>query len=116
MVNWEAITDGVRPLTPEAIRALESEVAQLTHLINDLHDLALADGGNLRYQFHRVDLASLLEDTLESYQGTFEQHGNPDPQRYQRPGTTGSGPDTYPPVTGQPAAEQPQVHRGKRLP
>ncbi|MCG8392701.1 MAG: ATP-binding protein [Pseudomonadales bacterium] len=71
----EAITDGVRPLTPEAIRALESEVAQLTHLINDLHDLALADGGNLRYQFHRVDLASLLEDTLESYQGTFEQHG-----------------------------------------
>jgi two-component system sensor histidine kinase BaeS len=48
-------------------------VAQLTHLINDLHDLALADGGNLRYQFHRDDLADLLVEVVDSYHNSFSQ-------------------------------------------
>ena len=69
----EAISDGIRPLSPEFIKALEGEVAQLTHLINDLHDLALADGGNLRYQFHREDLADLLGEVVDSYRNSFAQ-------------------------------------------
>ncbi|HCQ35682.1 MAG TPA: two-component sensor histidine kinase, partial [Alcanivorax sp.] len=52
----EAVVDGVRPLNHETIAALESEVRQLTHLVNDLHDLALADAGNLRYHFTALDL------------------------------------------------------------
>ncbi len=64
----EAISDGIRPLSQASIQSLEGEVAQLTHLINDLHDLALADGGNLRYQFHHEDLASLIDEVLNSYQ------------------------------------------------
>lgn len=69
----EAISDGIRPLSPESIKSLEGEVAQLTHLINDLHDLALADGGNLRYQFHREDLADLLNEVVDSYRNSFAQ-------------------------------------------
>ncbi|MGJ3255145.1 MAG: ATP-binding protein [Alcanivorax sp.] len=69
----EAISDGIRPLSPEFIKSLEGEVAQLTHLINDLHDLALADGGNLRYQFHRDDLADLLGEVIDSYRNSFSQ-------------------------------------------
>ena len=69
----EALCDGIRPLNQENLKGLESEVAQLTHLINDLHDLALADGGNLRYQFRLEDLSSLIEDVLDSYRGAFAQ-------------------------------------------
>lgn len=71
----EALIDGVRPLDLEAVKALESETTQLTHLINDLHDLALADGGNLRYQFQQHDLSALTLDVLDSYQHSFQQHG-----------------------------------------
>lgn len=70
----EALIDGIRPLNLDAIKALESETAQLTHLINDLHDLALADGGNLRYQFQSSDLATLVRDATDSYQHTLAQH------------------------------------------
>jgi len=69
----EALCDGIRPLNQENLKGLESEVAQLTHLINDLHDLALADGGNLRYQFRQEDLSSLVEEVLDSYRGAFAQ-------------------------------------------
>lgn len=71
----EALVDGVRPLNLEAIKALESETAQLAHLINDLHDLALADGGNLRYQFRQHDLVTLTTDVLDSYRHALSQHG-----------------------------------------
>lgn len=70
----EALVDGIRPLHLEAIKALESETTQLAHLIDDLRDLALADGGNLRYQFQQQDLARLVTDVLESYQHALAQH------------------------------------------
>ncbi|MFC6329923.1 ATP-binding protein [Alloalcanivorax gelatiniphagus] len=62
----EAMVDGVRPLNQDGIAALESQVRQLTHLVNDLHDLALADAGNLRYHFRQVDLDTLCEDALDA--------------------------------------------------
>src|SRR5699024_9343993 len=57
---------GVRPLNHDTIATLESEVRQLTHLVNDLHDLALADAGNLRYHFTDLDLDALCEDALDA--------------------------------------------------
>jgi two-component system, OmpR family, sensor histidine kinase BaeS len=62
----EAVVDGVRPLNHETIASLESEVRQLTHLVNDLHDLALADAGNLRYHFTALDLDALCEDAVDA--------------------------------------------------
>lgn len=69
----EALSDGIRPLTLDAIKALETETRQLTHLVNDLHDLALADGGNLRYQLVEEDLAQLTRDVLDSYRHLFDE-------------------------------------------
>ncbi|ASK34829.1 two-component sensor histidine kinase [Alcanivorax sp. N3-2A] len=71
----EAIVDGVRPLSADTIAALESEVRQLTHLVNDLHDLALADAGNLRYHFTGVDLDELCEDALDAVRPALARLG-----------------------------------------
>ncbi|EKF74236.1 phosphotransferase [Alcanivorax hongdengensis A-11-3] len=70
----EALSDGIRPVNQQALAGLEGQVAHLTHLINDLHDLALADGGNLRYHFTALDFSALLEDALDSYASSFELH------------------------------------------
>ncbi len=69
----EAVVDGVRPLNHDTIAALESEVRQLTHLVNDLHDLALADAGNLRYHFTALDLDALCEDALDAVGPAFSR-------------------------------------------
>ncbi|MDX1803860.1 MAG: ATP-binding protein [Alcanivorax sp.] len=71
----EALSDGIRPVNAQSLAALEGEVGQLTHLINDLHDLALADGGNLRYHFSTLDFSTLLADLLDHYQLSLQQHG-----------------------------------------
>ncbi|MEB5972581.1 envelope stress sensor histidine kinase BaeS [Pantoea dispersa] len=57
----EAMQDGVRKLTPEAITSLQSEVALLTQLVDDLHQLSLSDAGALAYRMQPVDVVSLLE-------------------------------------------------------
>ncbi|MGI9576241.1 ATP-binding protein [Alloalcanivorax xenomutans] len=71
----EAIQDGVRPMSKETISTLESEVRHLTHLVSDLHDLALADAGNLRYHFTRVGLDALCEDAVDAVRPAMQRHG-----------------------------------------
>ncbi|SPX52607.1 signal transduction histidine-protein kinase BaeS [Klebsiella pneumoniae] len=46
----EAIQDGVRRFTPESIPSLQAEVATLTKLVDDLHQLSMSDEGALAYQ------------------------------------------------------------------
>lgn len=63
----EAMQDGVRKLTPDAISSLQSEVALLTQLVEDLHQLSLSDAGALAYRKQPVDLVSLLEVVAGSF-------------------------------------------------
>jgi two-component system sensor histidine kinase BaeS len=56
----EALEDGVRPLTPEALGSLAGEVALLTKLVDDLHALSLADAGALAYHRRPTDLPECL--------------------------------------------------------
>jgi two-component system, OmpR family, sensor histidine kinase BaeS len=63
----EALEDGVRPLTREALASLRGEVTALSKLVNDLNQLALADVGALAYRKERVDLVPLLAQALDSY-------------------------------------------------
>lgn len=59
----EALQDGIRPLTPEAIESLLGDVLRLNRLTEDLYQLALSDQGALSYRKERVDpLAVLKED------------------------------------------------------
>ncbi|KOC88295.1 two-component system sensor histidine kinase BaeS [Winslowiella iniecta] len=57
----EAMQDGVRKLTPEALVSLQAEVVTLTKLVDDLHQLSLSDEGALAYRKSPTDVVSLLE-------------------------------------------------------
>ncbi|MGS8617113.1 two-component system sensor histidine kinase BaeS, partial [Salmonella enterica subsp. enterica serovar Infantis] len=48
--DLEAIQDGVRQVTPEAVTSLQAEVGTLTKLVDDLHQLSLSAEGALAYQ------------------------------------------------------------------
>ncbi len=63
----EAMQDGVRKLTPEAVVSLQSEVVVLTKLVDDLHQLSLSDAGALAYRKQPVDLVTLLEVVAGSF-------------------------------------------------
>ncbi len=67
----EALHDGLRPVTPATLESLQVEVTLLGKLVNDLHDLSLADVGGLAYRFEALDLSRHLEDCLRAFQDRF---------------------------------------------
>lgn len=71
----EALRDGIRPVDGAAMNALVGEAERLGHLVDDLHELSLADAGALSYHFAAVDLAALLEGTVERFRGRMQQAG-----------------------------------------
>lgn len=71
----EAIEDGVRPLTPAAVKSLQAEVQGLVQLVEDLNQLALAGTGSLSYRMRPTDLTELLADTTEGLSRRFAEHG-----------------------------------------
>jgi len=71
----EAIQDGVRALTPAALASLQTEVATLNKLIDDLYELSLADVGAMRYRMVGVDAAGLLASVCASYRERLAARG-----------------------------------------
>ncbi|MCB5362770.1 HAMP domain-containing protein [Pusillimonas sp. CC-YST705] len=63
----EAMQDGVRALTPASLSSLQTEVATLKKLIDDLYELSLADVGAMHYRMTSVDAGTLLEAVCASY-------------------------------------------------
>ncbi len=61
----EAMEDGVRQVTPEALASLRTEVELLARLVDDIHTMALADLGTLAYRPQVMDAAACLRATLE---------------------------------------------------
>ncbi|MBD8163498.1 two-component system sensor histidine kinase BaeS [Erwinia persicina] len=70
----EAIQDGVRKLTPESIISLQGEVATLTKLVDDVHQLSMSDEGALAYRKSQTDLVPLLELVSGNFRHRFGQH------------------------------------------
>ncbi len=68
----EALMDGVFPLTPENIRPIHEQTVLLRRLVNDLRELALAEAGELQIQRDTVDMAALMERTVQSMSPTAE--------------------------------------------
>jgi two-component system sensor histidine kinase BaeS len=60
----EALVDGVRPLTTAAMLSLQEEVARVTRLVEDFHQLALSDLRALPCSFAPVQPAALLRDAV----------------------------------------------------
>ncbi|UFU12595.1 ATP-binding protein (plasmid) [Ideonella dechloratans] len=71
----DALVDGIRPVTPQALASLRAEVERLGELVNDLNELALSDAGALSYRMAPVALADFLERRVAEHRWHFEQHG-----------------------------------------
>ncbi|MDB6042470.1 MAG: baeS [Gammaproteobacteria bacterium] len=63
----EAFEDGVRILTQEGVKSLQTEVTTLGKLVNDLYELSLADIGALAYRMADVDIAAVLRLRLRGF-------------------------------------------------
>lgn len=57
----EALQDGLTPMDSHAIQSLQEEVEQLSHLVDDLHQLAITQSTHMRYQLKKIDLNDLLQ-------------------------------------------------------
>ena len=71
----EAMQDGVRAVTPEAIRSLGVEVMRLARLVDDLYQLSLSDLGALSYHKEKVDLVEILEESIAVFRPEFARKG-----------------------------------------
>ncbi|VVD98143.1 Signal transduction histidine-protein kinase BaeS [Pandoraea pneumonica] len=71
----EAMEDGVRPLTQDALASLRVEVSLLAKLIDDLYELSLSDIGALTYQFAPVDMTERVATTVMAFRDWFEAKG-----------------------------------------
>ena len=63
----EAIQDGIRPMDSKSMESLAQEIEQLNCLVADLYQLTLSDMGGLSYKKVSVDVAELVDDTLEFF-------------------------------------------------
>ncbi|MBY0238210.1 MAG: HAMP domain-containing protein [Burkholderiaceae bacterium] len=64
----EALIDGVRKADQQALESLHGEVLRLAKLVDDLHQLALADTGDLHFEMRALDLPPVLQPLAERYQ------------------------------------------------
>jgi len=67
----EALQDGVRTGTPETVALMLRQVTSLTALVDDLHELARADQGQLHYDKTTVDAWPLVTEVFGSFGEKF---------------------------------------------
>ncbi len=71
----EAMQDGVRATTPDAIASLHSEVEHLSQLVNDLYELSMSDIGALSYKKEKSYPGAVLQETIDSFERVFAKKG-----------------------------------------
>jgi two-component system sensor histidine kinase BaeS len=71
----EAMQDGVREITPEALDSLSFEVLHVGRIVHDLHDLSLIESQAFDAERTAVDPLEVLEDVLKFFHTRFEQRG-----------------------------------------
>lgn len=70
----EAIEDGIRLFDKESLESLIQEVVRLSLLIDDLHQLTMADAGEFNLIVEPFPFAELLNQLVDKNQGRLEQH------------------------------------------
>jgi two-component system sensor histidine kinase BaeS len=70
----EALKDGVRAVSRDSLKSLLSEARHLSKIVNDLHELSLADTGALSIKKAPVQPAVILEKTLGQFRQGFAEH------------------------------------------
>ena len=69
----EAMQDGVREITEEALASLHSEVLHLSKIVNDLHELSSAESAMLTIKREPVNPLQVLKATLKSFETRFRE-------------------------------------------
>jgi signal transduction histidine kinase len=64
--NLRAILDDVYPLEKSEVSRLYDETRLLGRLVDDLRELALADAGQLRLHLRPMDVAEIIQSTVEN--------------------------------------------------
>lgn len=67
-VNLEALQDGVYPLSLESLQPIIDQNEMLTHLVQDLRTLSLAEAGELPLEKNDFDVNALLEKLVTQFQ------------------------------------------------
>jgi two-component system sensor histidine kinase BaeS len=70
----EALRDGVRKVNRDTLDSLYSEARHLSKIVNDLHELSLADTGALSIKKAPVDPAAILKETLGRFRQGFAEN------------------------------------------
>jgi two-component system sensor histidine kinase BaeS len=70
----EALQDGVRAVNRDTLDSLRSEARHLSKIVNDLHELSLADAGVLSIKKEPVDPVSVLNEILRHFQARFTEN------------------------------------------
>jgi len=73
--NIQAILEGVYPLEMAQMAGLYDETRLLTRLVDDLHDLALADAGQLRLERTPVNVSALARTAVDQFEPVAEAAG-----------------------------------------
>ena len=71
----EAMEDGLQPLDSRSIQSLQSEVAVLSKLVDDIHQLSIADVGSLSYRRVPFDVAGVLEQGVDAFRDRLQARG-----------------------------------------
>ena len=71
----QALQDGVRPVSMEALASLQAECTRLTALVGDLYQLALSDAGALEYRFVVTNLGAVVMDAVDEHRHALSDAG-----------------------------------------
>lgn len=71
----EAIQDGVRPADGQALASLRAEAGHLSTIVNDLHQLSLAEAGGPTYAREELDPLALAGAAVDHFRATLERAG-----------------------------------------
>jgi two-component system sensor histidine kinase BaeS len=71
----EAVQDGVRPITPEAVASLHAEVSHLIAIVSDLHELARTEADGFTLELAPVEPADVLVKVLELFEHRLRETG-----------------------------------------
>lgn len=69
----EAMQDGILPLSRKALDSLHDEIRYINKIVNDLHDISLAESDLLSIKREPVDPLLILQETLRSFRTRFKQ-------------------------------------------
>ena len=69
----EAMQDGIREITPEALESLHFEVLHVSRIVHDLHDLSLIESQPFQAVLAVVHPLEVLEETLKAFSPRFAQ-------------------------------------------